>query len=88
VYETTGSLIDTHTADAAKVARTLVKPGVPMIVLETALPVKFAETVKQATGIDPPLTAEQQAMMALPLRVVQIAPDVAEVKRIIAAGAH
>ena len=86
VYNKTGSLIDTHTADGAKVARALVKPGVPMIVLETALPVKFAETVKLATGIDPPLTTEQRTMMALPLRVVQIAPDVTEVKRIIAAG--
>jgi threonine synthase len=84
VYEKTGGLIDTHTADGAKVARGLIQPNVPMIVLETALPVKFAETVKAATGIDPPLTTEQQAMMALPLRVVQIAPDVARVKQIIA----
>ena len=86
VFEKTGNLIDTHTADAAKVARTLIKPGVPMIVLETALAVKFAETVKAATGIDPPLTAEQQVMMALPLRVVQIAPDVERVKAIIASN--
>ncbi len=84
VYEKTGSLIDTHTADAVKVARPLVKSGVPMIVLETALPVKFADTVKQAVGFEPPLTADQQAMMKLPLRVVQIAPDVARVKAIIA----
>ena len=83
VYDTTGGLIDTHTADAVKVARTLIKPNVPMIVLETALPVKFAETVKTATGIDPPLTAEQQAMMALPLRVVQMPPDVERVKAVI-----
>jgi len=84
VYEKTGSLIDTHTADAVKVARPLVKPGVPMIVLETALPVKFADTVKEAVGFEPPLTADQQAMMKLPLRVVQIAPDVERVKAIIA----
>ena len=84
VYEKTGSLIDTHTADAAKVARPLVKPGVPMIVLETALPVKFADTVKEAVGFEPPLTAEQQAMMKLPLRVLQITPDVERVKAIIA----
>ena len=84
VYEKTGSLIDTHTADAVKVARPLVKPGIPMIVLETALPVKFADTVKQAVGYEPPLTTEQQAMMTLPLRVVQIAPDVERVKAIIA----
>ena len=84
VYERTGSLIDTHTADAVKVARPHVKPGVPMIVLETALPVKFANTVKAAVGFEPPLTAEQQAMMKLPLRVEQIAPDVERVKAIIA----
>ena len=84
VYEKTGGLIDTHTADAVHVARSLVKPGIPMIALETALPVKFAETVKDATGIDPPLTAEQHAMMALPLRVVQISADMEWVKAIIA----
>ena len=86
VYEKTGSLIDTHTADAVKVARSLVKPGVPMIALETALPAKFAETVQQAVGFEPPLTPDQQAMMALPLRVVQIAPSVERVKAIVAAG--
>ncbi|MBL8309250.1 MAG: threonine synthase [Burkholderiales bacterium] len=85
VYEKTGSLIDTHTADAVKVARPLVTPGVPMIVLETALPVKFADTVRAAVGFEPPLTADQQAMMKLPLRLVQIAPDVERVKAIIAA---
>lgn len=86
VYEKTGSLIDTHTADAVKVARSLIKPGLPMIALETALPVKFAETVRQAVGFDPPLTTEQQTMMTLPLRVVQIAPSVERVKAIIATG--
>ena len=40
VYEKTGRLIDTHTADAVKVARPLVKPGIPMIAMETALPVQ------------------------------------------------
>ena len=83
VYEKTGSLIDTHTADAVKVARPLVKPGVPMIVLETALPVKFAETVKTAVGFEPPLTTDQVAMMALPQHVVTIAPSVDRVKAII-----
>ncbi len=86
VYEKTGSLIDTHTADAVKVARSLVKPGVAMIALETALPVKFAETVQQAVGFEPPLTAEQQIMMTLPLRVVQIMPDVERIKAIISSN--
>jgi len=86
VYEKTSGLIDTHTADAVKVARPLVKPGIPMIVLETALPVKFAATVREAVGFEPPLTEAQQAMMQLPLRVVQIKPDVERVKSLISVG--
>lgn len=83
VYATTGALIDTHTADGVKVAREHLQHGVPMIVLETALPVKFAATVQEAVGFAPPLTAAQTAMMALPQRVVQIGPDVALVKEMI-----
>ena len=40
-----GVMIDTHTADGLKVARQHLKPGVPMLVLETALPIKFAATM-------------------------------------------
>ena len=46
-YSRFGVTIDTHTADGVKVAREHRGDGsVPMIVLETALPIKFAE----ATG--------------------------------------
>ena len=45
-----GVTIDTHTADGVKVAREYVKPGVTMIVLETALPAKFNETIQEALG--------------------------------------
>jgi threonine synthase len=83
VYEKTGKLIDTHTADAVKVGQEHIKPGIPMLVLETALPVKFAETVKEAVGFEPPQTAAQQVMMKLPQKVVQIKPDVMLVKKII-----
>jgi threonine synthase len=86
VYEKTGGLIDTHTADAVKVARSMIKPGIPMIVLETALPIKFAETVKTAVGFEPPLTSAQADMMALPQRVTQIAPSVERVKAVVATG--
>jgi len=43
-----GVMIDTHTADGLKVAYEHLEPGVPMIVLETALPVKFADTIVEA----------------------------------------
>jgi threonine synthase len=53
VYERDGTLIDTHTADGVKVAREHLTPGVMMIVLETALPAKFEETIVEATGQRP-----------------------------------
>ncbi len=42
VYRRDGIMVDPHTADGIKVARDFVRPGVPMIVTETALPVKFS----------------------------------------------
>jgi threonine synthase len=52
-FERFGVMIDTHTADGLKVAREHTKPGVTMLVLETALPAKFAETIVEATGRQP-----------------------------------
>ena len=46
-------MIDTHTADGLKVAREHAKSGVTMLVLETALPAKFADTIVEATGRQP-----------------------------------
>ncbi|MBC7469844.1 MAG: threonine synthase, partial [Ramlibacter sp.] len=48
-----GVMIDTHTADGLKVAREQRQPGVPMIVLETAMPIKFAATIVEALGREP-----------------------------------
>ncbi|MGC1439180.1 MAG: threonine synthase [Burkholderiaceae bacterium] len=56
-YRRTGVLVDTHTADGLFVAEKYREPGVPMICLETALPVKFADTIFEATGIRPPAPA-------------------------------
>lgn len=46
-------MIDPHTADGLFVAAQYRQPGIPMICLETAQPVKFAQTIRAATGIDP-----------------------------------
>ncbi|RZI92203.1 MAG: threonine synthase, partial [Variovorax sp.] len=46
-------LVDTHTADGLKVAREHIEAGVPMVVLETALPIKFAGTIVEALGHEP-----------------------------------
>ncbi len=82
-YQRTGVLIDTHTADAVKVARELMPPQGRTLVLETALPVKFAAAVKEAVGFEPPLTEAQRQMLALPQRVLTMRPDAEAVKRFI-----
>lgn len=84
-YNKTGVLIDTHTADAVLIGQQLGKQSIPTIVLETALPIKFAATVKEAVGFEPPMTEAQKAMMALPQKVTTISVDVARVKQLIAA---
>ena len=82
-----GELIDTHTADGLKVAREYVEAGVPMIVLETALPAKFAETIVEAIGREPERPAAMRGIEQLPKRFEVMAPDAATVKRFIAAHA-
>ncbi len=80
-----GVMIDTHTADGVKVAREHLKPGVPMLVLETALPIKFAETIVEALGREPERPAKFAGIEDLPKRVQVMDADVAAIKALIAA---
>jgi len=85
-YQRFGQIIDTHTADGVKVARE--RRGdlaVPMIVLETALPIKFAETIQEALGRAPERPARFEGIELLPKRVQQLPADVERVKAYIAA---
>jgi threonine synthase len=77
------TMIDTHTADGLKVAREQLQPGVPMIVLETALPIKFAAAVEEALGREPDRPAAFDGIEALPKRVHRLPADVEAVKRYI-----
>jgi threonine synthase len=78
-----GVMIDTHTADGLKVAREHRRNGVPMLVLETALPAKFAETIGEALGIEPPRPPAMADIETLPKRFVVLAADAERVKRYI-----
>jgi len=69
VFDDTGILIDPHTADAVKVAAEHANPEIPMLVLETALPVKFSDTIREATGQVAPVPAHLQGLSSLPQRV-------------------
>ncbi|HZF84324.1 MAG TPA: threonine synthase [Burkholderiaceae bacterium] len=77
-------LVDTHTADGLKVARAYVEPGVPMVVLETALPIKFAATIVEALGHEPDRPKQFEGIESLPKRVVKLPADAEAVKRYIA----
>jgi threonine synthase len=88
VYAQTGSMIDTHTADGVKVAREHLQPGIAMVVLETALPIKFAQTIEEALGQLPPRPARFEGIEALPKRVRVMPPDVALIKRYIVENVH
>ena len=76
-------MLDTHTADGLKVALEHRVPGTPMIVLETAQPAKFEETIREALGSEPVRPADLAGIENLPQRVVVMAPDAAAIKRFI-----
>ncbi len=79
-----GVVVDTHTADGLKVAHEHRQAGVPMVVLETALPIKFAATIVEALGREPERPAQFVGIEALPKKVRVMAPDVQAIKNLIA----
>ena len=83
VFARHGVIIDTHTADGVKVARENIQQGVPMVVLETALPIKFAATIVEALGREPDRPPKFEGIEALPRRVIPMQADVAAVKALI-----
>ncbi|WP_186079512.1 threonine synthase [Burkholderia gladioli] len=85
VHARYATMIDTHTADGVKVAREHLQPGVPMVVLETAQPIKFGETIREALGREAERPAAFDGIEALPQRFEVVKADVQQVKDFIAA---
>jgi threonine synthase len=81
-----GVVIDTHTADGIKVARENLEAGVTMIVLETALPAKFNETILEALGTDAERPPGFENIEDLPQRFVVMPADVVKMKDYIASN--
>ena len=82
----TGVVVDPHTADALTSGLRAVADGritTPLVVLETALPVKFAQTIVEALGRDPERPARFEGIEDLPRRVIDIDNDAAKVKALI-----
>jgi threonine synthase len=84
-WQHSGQMLDPHTADAVRVARQHLQAGTPMVVLETALPVKFSATLVEALGREPERPAALEGIENLPKRVQVLPPEVERVKAYIAA---
>jgi threonine synthase len=84
-WERHGLMIDPHTADGLKVARECAVPGVTTLVLETALPAKFAATIEEAIGRTPDRPAALADLEQRPRRVSVLPADARQVKAWIAA---
>jgi threonine synthase len=76
-------MIDTHTADGLKVGSEWRTPEMPMVVLETALPAKFEETIVEALGRKPERPASLEGIENLPQRVAVMDVSVDAVKQFI-----
>ncbi len=85
VWEKYGVMVDTHTADGIKVGLEHRAAGVPLVCLETALPVKFEDTIVEALGRKPERPAGMEDMEKLPQRCAVMDADVAALKSFIAA---
>lgn len=83
VMDSCGVLVDPHTADGVKVAAPFVEPGIPMLVLETALPAKFSDVVQEALGRPAPVPPGLEGLEDLPQKVEVMACDVQSVRQYI-----
>jgi threonine synthase len=78
-----GVVVDPHTADGIKVACELRLPGENVVCLETALPAKFSETIREALGREAPRPDGFDGLEALPQQVTVMDADVERVKAFI-----
>jgi len=79
-----GVTIDPHTADGVKVGREKARAGVPLVCIETALPAKFAATIREALGHEPERPAAFADLEQRPQRRTVLPVDAARVKAYIA----
>jgi threonine synthase len=83
-YESTGMLIDPHTAVAVGAADRLRSSiGGPLVTLATAHPAKFPDAVERATGIRPPLPAHLADLMERPEYITRLPNDLGAVEQFV-----
>jgi threonine synthase len=87
IWEQYAVMIDTHTADGIKVGMEHSTPGIPLICLETALPIKFEDTIREALQREPERPSGMDGIGDLPQHFSVMAVDDQAVKNYIAAHA-
>ncbi|MEH3147058.1 MAG: threonine synthase [Methylobacterium frigidaeris] len=85
VHETTGHVLDPHSAIGVRAARRLLEadPATPVVALATAHAAKFPDAVEAATGLRPALPPHLADLMHRPERVSVVPNDEAAVERFI-----
>jgi threonine synthase len=84
VAERYGVVVDPHTADGIHVGRIHRDAAIPLICIETALPVKFAATIREALGRDPARPAAYEGIESLPQHFAVLPVDAETIKAYIA----
>ncbi|HZZ35041.1 MAG TPA: threonine synthase [Caulobacteraceae bacterium] len=81
-FNETGELVDPHTAVALAASAHIgaAKPETPLVILATAHPAKFPDTVAAAAGVQPATPRAVQTLADRPERVDRLAADVEAVK--------
>lgn len=82
-FENHGQILDPHTADGVQVAKIFARPETPMIVLETALPIKFSSTIHQAIGTEPEVPKKFMHLLDMPQHAEVMPADVDMIKNFI-----
>jgi threonine synthase len=83
-----GRVIDPHTADGVKVGLDRRDPALPLICIETALPAKFAATIREALGRDPARPPAFEGLERRPQRFDVLPADAGAVRAFIARHAR
>jgi len=78
-FNETGELIDPHTAVGVAGLRRLGQTRGPVVVMSTAHPAKFPETVKAVTGVAPPLPHGVEDLGHRPEKYDRLPPETAAV---------
>jgi threonine synthase len=77
-------VIDTHTADGLNVALAYLNQETPMVVLETALPAKFEDSIVEALGQTPERPAALNGIESLPQKFTVMDARAEDIKAFIA----